>query len=171
MSLWLLLTGALLIQEGLSVTLLLLRAYQEHYFLWAIHFIWLAVTVIQIYIGFYLGKWIQKRFANSKFERWMKKSTHRLDKYIGTSGEAIALMLVAGVVSPAIAALGAAWLDISFTSVLTFALIGDLFWYVSEWATVFGVSHLFGNSVVEIVVVVVGGIAFAVAVRFAKKKF
>src|SRR5665213_634522 len=144
MSLWWLLTVALLVQEGISTTVLLLKAYQEHYPLILIHLIWFVVTVVQIYAGYYLGKWIQTRFKNTKFELWMKKSTHRLDKHIGTSGEAIALMLVAGLVSPAIAALGASWLDISFVSVLIFALIGDLFWYVSEWATVFGVSYLFG---------------------------
>jgi membrane protein YqaA with SNARE-associated domain len=170
MSLWLLLTATLLVQEGLSTTVLLLRAYQEHYPLIAIHLIWLVVTVLQIYIGYYLGRWIQKRFKGSKFELWLKKSAHSLEKYIGTSGQALALILVAGVVSPAIAALGASWLEITFTSVLIFALIGDFIWYVSEWATVFGVTHFFGNPVIEIVVVIVGGIIFAIAVQFAKKK-
>jgi membrane protein YqaA with SNARE-associated domain len=169
MSLWLLLTLALLVQEGVTTTVLLLEAYQQHYPLILIHLIWLVVTVFQIYAGYYVGKWIQKRFAGTKFESWLKKSAHSLEKHIGASGESIALVLVSGIISPVVAALGASWLEISFTRVLIFAGIGDLLWYLSEWITILGLTKLISGAKVEIGVVAIGLIVVALLLQFVRK--
>ena len=170
MTLWLLLTVALVVQEGLSTTVLLLQAYQRHYPLYLIHILWLLLTILQIYAGYYLGKWIQKRFAGSKFESWMKKSTAKLEKMIGERGEAIALILISGIVSPAFAALGASWLEISFTKVLIFALIGDLLWYLSEWVTVIGAAHLFSDVKADSAIVIGTVLILLFMFKFHRKK-
>jgi hypothetical protein len=169
MTLWWLLIGALTIQEGVSTTVLLLEAHQKHYSIFLITLIWLVVTVLQIYAGFYLGKWIQKRFSGTKFEAWLKKSQQSFEKYIGKTGESFGLILVSGLVSPAVAALGASWLDISFMQVFIFALLGDFLWYLSEWITVLGLTQLVAGAHVETIIVIIGFVAVAAFFAFAKK--
>lgn len=142
MSLWLLIIGALTLQEGLSTTVVLLEAVHNHYPLILIHLIWLVVTVAQIYLGYYIGKWIQTRYKYSKFERWLEKYARKLDDSVGKRGELLALLLASAIVSPAATALLASWLDISITRIVTFALLGDFLWYLSEWATVVGANAL-----------------------------
>ncbi|MBA3789196.1 hypothetical protein H0X32_02255 [Patescibacteria group bacterium] len=170
MTLWFLIIISLIVQEGLSVTVLLLKAYQLHYPLFAIHAVWLVVTVFQIYTGFYLGKWIQKRFTDSKFERWMKKAAHKLEGIIGERGEEFALIFMSALVSPALAALGASWLEISFTKVLIFGLLGDLLWYISTWITVIGAAHLLSDVKGDAAIVIGALLVLYFVFKFARKK-
>jgi membrane protein YqaA with SNARE-associated domain len=170
MSLWLLITAALTVQEGLSVLAVLLKAYQLHYSLWIIHLIWLSVTILQIVLAYFLGKWIQKRFAYSKLEVWIKKSVHKLEKSIDTNGEKIALVLLSSVLSPAIAAFAASWLEIPFGNVFIFTLLGDLFWYASTWATVLGAQQILLNAKYGLLILIGIGIIFVLISHFRKNK-
>jgi membrane protein YqaA with SNARE-associated domain len=170
MSLWLLITIALTLQEGLSVLAVLVRAYQLHYSLWAIHAIWLAVTVIQISLAYYFGKWIQKKFKESKFERWAEKYAHKLEASIDKNGEKIALMLLSSIISPAIAAFLASWLEIPFSSVFVFALLGDAFWYASTWATVLGAFQIISIAKYGLLIVIGLAIIFVLISHFRKNR-
>jgi membrane protein YqaA with SNARE-associated domain len=170
MSLWLLITLALTLQEGLSVLAVLLRAYQLQYSLWVIHAIWLAVTIIQITVAYHLGKWIQKRFKESKFERWAEKSAHKLETSIDKNGEKLALVLLSSIISPAIAAFLASWLEIPFSSIFVFTLLGDAFWYASTWATVLGAFQIISVAKYGLLIVIGLAIIFVLISHFRKNK-
>ena len=170
MSLWILITIALTVQEGLSVLAVLLRAYQLHYSLWLIHGIWLFVTVAQIILAYYLGKWIQKKLTDSKFERWIKKSVHKLERSIDKNGERLALVLLSSIVSPALAAFVASWLEISFGNIFIFTLLGDLFWYASTWATVLGAQHFLSDAKYGLLALIFIAIIFVLISHFRKSK-
>ncbi len=170
MSLWILITIALTVQEGLSVLAVLLRAYQLHYSLWLIHLIWLCVTVAQIALAYFFGKWIQKTFASSKFERWVKKSVHKLERSIDKNGERLALILLSSIISPALAAFVASWLEISFGNIFIFTLLGDLFWYMSTWATVLGAQQLLANAKYGLLALILIAICFVLISHLKKSK-
>lgn len=173
MKLWLLIALVLTLQEGLSVLAVLLKAYQLHYSFVGITAIWLLVTVLQIALGYFLGKRIQKRFAGSKFEVWINKHAHKLEKSIDKSGEKVALVLFASIISPGIGAFLASWLDISFPTIFLYSLLGDTFWYASTWATVLGaiqiLSRLKEGLIVVLVVIVLVNVLPYLLKRKVKK--
>jgi hypothetical protein len=170
MNFWLLIILTLTIQEGLSVLAVLLKAYQLHYSLWIIHVIWLVVTSVQIGIGYVLGKWLQKRYAGMKFERWVNKHAKRLETSIHKSGENVALMLLSSIISPFIAAFLAAWLDITFLNVFMFALLGDLFWYASTWAYVLGATAILAKAKYGLIIVLAIAFIFVLISQYRKSK-
>ena len=170
MSFWLLLTLALTVQEGLSTIALLLRAAQLHYSIWIISAIWLAVTVIQIIAGYYLGKWIRKRFARSKFETWVEKQAHKLERSIDKKGEMLGIAVLSSVISPAIAAFLGAWLNISFVSIFFFSLLGDLFWYASSWAYALGAITLLSRVKEGLLILIAIAIVLVVISYSTKRK-
>ncbi len=170
MSFWLIIAGALFVQEGLSVIVVLAEAYKMGYSLLAIHAIWLADTLVQIYLGYIFGKWIQKRFANSKFEVRLKKYAESLDTSIGKRGEAVALLLMSGVISPGITALLGSWLNVSFRNIMIFAVLGDLIWYVSEWVTIIGAEHIASLLRTGTLLILIALIAITLIVKVVRKK-
>lgn len=170
MSFWLIIAGTLFAQEGLLTLAVLLKAEQLHYSLLAIHAIWLIVTLFQIWLGYVIGKWIQKKFANSKFEIRLKKYAESLDHSIGKRGEAVALILMSGIVSPGLTALLGSWLNISFRNIVIFALIGDLIWYVSEWVTVIGATNIASLFRTSTLLILIGVIAIGLIVKIVRKK-
>ena len=170
MSFWLIIIGTLFVQEGLSVIVVLLKAYQEHYPLLLIHAIWLIDTLVQIWLGYVIGKWIQKKFADSRFELWMKKRAALLDDSIGKRGEAVALVLLSGIVSPGLTALLGSWLNISFRNIALFALLGDFIWYASEWVTVIGTSNLASLFRTSTLLILVAITAVGLIVKVVRKK-
>jgi membrane protein YqaA with SNARE-associated domain len=170
MSLWLLITAALTVQEGLSVLAVLLRAYQLHYSIWIISLIWLVVTTIQITIGYYLGRWVRKSFKSSRFEKWVEKYAHKLEKSIDKNGEKIGLILLSSIISPAVAGFVAPWLDISFGTVFLYALLGDLFWYASTWATVLGAEQILSGIKYGLLLLIAIAIVWVAFSHYRKNK-
>jgi membrane protein YqaA with SNARE-associated domain len=170
MNLWLLIIGALTLQEGLSTTVILLDAVHAHYPLLLIHAIWLFVTVLQIVAGYFLGKWIQKRFGNSKAEQWFKKSAGKLEKSIGKQGAELALVIASALVSPAATSFLASWLDLSLTKIFIFTLLGDFLWYLSEWVTVYGATQILSDVKYGFVVLFVIAVAYIAASRLRKSQ-
>src|SRR5277367_4177364 len=59
--LWLLLGSVLLLQEPLSTTFVVLEMVRAHYSIILVHLMWIILTVLQIYLGHVLGKWVQRR--------------------------------------------------------------------------------------------------------------
>ena len=170
MSLWLLIILALTLQEGLSVLAILLRAYQLHYSLWVIHLIWFIATAVQITLAYYFGKWTQKSVTHSKFNRWTEKSVALFKKSVDKNGERIALVLLSTIISPALAAFFASWLEISFGNIFIFTLIGDLVWYISAWATVLGAFQILLIARYGLLVLIALVFIFVLISHFRKNK-
>jgi membrane protein YqaA with SNARE-associated domain len=170
MTLWLLLAATLLVQEGIATTAIFFKAYQEHYSVIIITVLWLVLTVGQIYLAYYLGVWMKRRWANTKWEKRMESFSKQLEDSIGKYGERLALVLGSFIVSPAVTAFVAPWLDISFGNVLIFALIGDLGWYLSEWFTVVGTLHYLLKFKQGTFIVIAVGLVISIGMRLLRKK-
>ena len=170
MSFWYLIALALTFQQGLTVIAVLVRAHQLNYSFWIISLIWLVVSSIQIVIGYYLGKWIKKRFAESKFEKWLQKYVQKLEDLINKRGERVALIFFAYLVLPIIPAFVAAWLDISFLSTFIFTLIGDFLWYMATWAYALGAFELLSRVKEGLIIVIVIAFLLVIITQFKNKK-
>ncbi len=174
MQLWLLLALALTVQEGVTTIALLYKAFQLHYSLLLITILWLVVTLLQIWLGYLFGTYVKKKAAGSKFDLWVERQAKRLEASIHKSGEKFALAVFSNTISPALGAFFAAWLDLSFGNVLLYSFIGDLLWYLSTLATVFGFSKLYagylGNTNLGLLILVAILVLYFGARAFLKKK-
>jgi membrane protein YqaA with SNARE-associated domain len=170
MPLWLLLSSVLLFQEPLSATFVVLQAVRAHYPIILIHLLWLGLTGSQIYLGFILGKWGQRRFARAKFEAWIAEWTHKIDHLIGRKGEKAALIFFTLLTLPFIAGFVAAWFPISVWSVLLFSTLGSFLWYVQVWIGVYGADQFSSGLYSTIINVVVIGTLVSIPFAMWRKR-
>jgi membrane protein YqaA with SNARE-associated domain len=172
MKLWQLLALALTVQEGVTTLALLYKAFQLHYSLWIISLVWFVVTVLQIWLGYLLGVYVKKKSSGSKFDHWVERQSKRLEASIHTSGEKLALAIFSNTISPALGAFFAAWLDLSFWNVMFYSFLGDLVWYLSTLATVFGLTKFFGTSNIKeaAIIIIIIFVVLVLITLFAKKR-
>jgi membrane protein YqaA with SNARE-associated domain len=170
MSFWFVIALTLTIQEGFSTIAVLVHAQQLHYSAWIITAIWAVATALQITIAYYLGKWIQQKFADSKFEDWIKEWSKKFESFAGKYGQQFVPFFLALIISPALGAFLVSWLDLSFVSVFVLTFLGDACWYVSDWAAALGAEALWVRAkeiaIVVFALVILGVIAF----KFLRKK-
>lgn len=147
MSLWLLLAADFVIQEPISSSVLLLAAYQEHYDLWLVSLLFLAMTSLDACVGYWLGLLLKRRFAASRFSAWLARKSERFGRIVGTRGKRMALLIWGPNLFP-YTALITPWFGYSFTENLVLSIIGDtVLWYGSEWLIVFGVKTFVGDPI------------------------
>ncbi len=162
MQLWLLLAGVLTFQEPISSTYVILEAIRAHYPIILIHLLWLVITSLQVYLGYIFGKWVQKRFAASKFESWVARWTKKMGRLVGKNGERVALIFITILTLPVFTGFIASWLPISFWTILFFSILGDLVWYVSVWIGVYGANEFASSLQTTVLVIVVISILFSI---------
>ena len=170
MKFWLLLVAILVIQELASANAILLFAYQQHHNLWLVHGIFLAATTVDIYIGYYFGKWIQKKRPAGKLVVLAKKWAVKIESVMGMTGQKLWLLLLGALNFPHVDAFLASWLNLSFPEIFLFLFLGDLLWYVSEWLIILGVHSFVVNPATAIYVTIGISIILSVIARFASKK-
>ncbi len=163
MSLIWLIVPVFFVQEFASTEATLVLAYRGGISLWVIDMIWIAATVIDIVVWFYVGKYVKERSLRSDWiGRTVGKWSARFDKYVGRMGERFSLILLGFITFPYLAAFIAPWFDLSPVQALTFVFLGDLLWYLFAWGTVFGISMVVTDIRVGIVLVVLVAIAMKV---------
>ena len=130
---WLFIIASLIIQEPATTDAAIFQIRQLHLNLLLINAIWLCATMLDIWIGYTIGKWIQKKFQGTTFNTWSKKWALRIETFIGKRGERFALILLGIINFPYANAFIASWLSIPFRSVFIFLLIGDALYWAIEW--------------------------------------
>ena len=142
MTLWLFIIAALFFQEPATTDTALFQARQNHLNLYLIHCIYIIATIIDIYGGFFIGKWIQEKFKDTRFEKFSHKWADKIENFIGRKGEKFVLILLAVINFPWANAFLASWLKISFKNVLLYIFIGNCIWYGIEWGINLGLRSL-----------------------------
>jgi hypothetical protein len=168
---WLILTIALIFQEVATAGAALLSAHENGLNPWLIHAIWFAATIGDIAIGYYLGKWIQLRFKNSKIDIWAKKWAVKIDRSIGKTGMKISLILLGIVMYPYLLAFVASWLpNLSLEDIFLYTTAGNLIWYIFEWATILGITAAGHNYQLIFAIIAAVGIVAILVVNFIRRK-
>jgi len=146
MKLWLLLTAAFILQEPVTTTGFLLKAYQAHYNLWIIHGLFVVATVVDIAAGYLLGKVLNNKLGTTRFIRYLHKQFDRFKKFAGEKGMIIALLLYSPLIFP-ISAIFIPWLEISIIEAAACIFLGELvFWYGYIWLLVLGANSFVSTT-------------------------
>jgi membrane protein YqaA with SNARE-associated domain len=170
MTLWLLLAAAFIVQEPISSSVILLQAYQSHYNLWLITLLFCAITIIEIIIGYYLGRWIEKKFGTHKLIVSVKKRLETFGASIGKYGKIVGLIVFVPIIFP-VAAIFIPWFDVSLAEAVAYVLIGELiFWYAYEWLLVFGVHSFVTDSRWALFAILCVSVALTFGIKWLMKR-
>lgn len=170
MQLWSLLTLVFLIQEPISTTGVLLRAYELHYNIWLIHLLFIIATVVDVVIGYYIGIFIKNRFKESKFVTYLDKKAEGFSKFLGGKGKIMTLVFYVPLLFP-ISIILVPWFDISLTEALIYIFLGELiFWYAYVWLLVLGVNSFASNARNAFYIIIVISIIFTFGLQYFYKK-
>jgi membrane protein YqaA with SNARE-associated domain len=166
MRLWLILIGALLVQEIATTSVVLLSAHQAGYSILLITLIFILATTFDLVVGYMAGKWVQQRFGHSRLVKWGERTARRFHTYLGKSGSRATLVLVGFVSYAYINSFLASWLEIPPREAALWLFIGDLGWFALEWLLVLGI-HSTGSGVSTELYLSVGiSILFIIGIRF-----
>lgn len=165
------LTITLIFQEAATTGAALLGAQSEHLNPWIVHLIWLATTIIDIAIGFAAGKWVQRRFVDSKLDHWTKKWAVKAEGAIGKTGTKIAILLIAFITYPYLIAFVASWLPtIKLRDIFFYTILGNAVWYTFEWGTILGITAAGHNYELIFAIIAAAGITLILIGNFIKRK-
>jgi len=162
MKTWLLITLAVIIQEPASTDAAIFQARHLGLNLWIVNLIWLAATLVDIYLGYRIGKWIQKKYAGKKFVVVAEKLASKIENFIGRSGENFALILIGVINFPYLNAFLASWLPIRFRNAFVLILIGDAIYWAIEWGINIGVRTHVSDPHTALYIVIFLGLLFSV---------
>ena len=166
MKTWLFIIITLIIQEPASTDAAIFQARHLGLNLWIVHLIWLAATMLDIWLGYKIGKWVQKKFHGTKFELFAEKWAGKFERFIGERGEKSTLVLLGVVNFPYINTFLASWFRIPFKNVFILVLIGDAIYYSIEWGINIGVRHFIVDPHIALYAVIALGLLFSI---FSKK--
>jgi len=138
---YLLLFGTFLLQEPISSGGVLLDALNQHVSVWIIHLFFIVTTSIDVIVGYYAGRYIERRFENSKFVKFCKRKAEELNLYAGRYGQKVMIVVFGQILFP-ISAIMMPWLEVSLLDSLIYLFLGELiFWYALLWLVVLGVGR------------------------------
>jgi hypothetical protein len=170
MHLWLLLASVLLFQEPLSATFVVLEVVRARYPIMLIHLLWLGLTISQIYLGYVVGKWGQRRFATAKAVTWISEWINKADDLIGKKGEKVALILFTIFTLPFFSGFVASWLPISVWSILLFSMLGSLLWYLQVWIGVYGADQFSSGLLTTVISAIIIGTLVSIPFAIWRKR-
>jgi membrane protein YqaA with SNARE-associated domain len=158
----------LFIQEIVSLNATLLYAHKHHIGL-LIFILFILTTVIDLVIGYYLGKWVKGRFTKGKIVVWIQKRVGQFHSYVGKKGRWVALLLLGNFSFPYINAFIAAWLDMPFWESFFWLFVGNMTWYGFMWLIVIGVSSIVHNIAIAFPIILL--IVVVATILFRRWKF
>jgi len=162
MNLWLFIIAAIFIQEPASTDAAIFQVRTHGINLWLINAIWLAATAVDIALGYAIGKWVQKRFAESRLIKASERWADRIADFIGRAGERLAIILIGVINFPYLNAFIFSWLKLRFRTLFILIFIGDAIYWAIEWAINIGVRSVITDSHTALYVVVALGLVLSV---------
>lgn len=124
---------ALFVQEPASTDAAIFQIRELHLNLWFVHSLWLAATVIDIAVGYKLGKYFQTRYLGSAVIQKIKRWTYALEEFVGRKGEVFAIILIGIINFPWLNAFFVSWLRVPFKRLFWLLLFGDLIYWIIAW--------------------------------------
>jgi hypothetical protein len=161
MPLWILVAGVLIPQEFASTAIVFVIALQNNFPIWEINAIWICVTLLDMYVGFTLGKFTREKLQGTRFFNWAERLIQKGRQHLGKHGEKMSLALFGIVDFPYVNAFIGAWLGLPRNMAILLTLAGNFIWFLFLWGTVLGLSSLISNTdIIILILVVVGGLSY-----------
>lgn len=168
--LWIFIVVALFIQEPATTDAAIFLVRQNDLNLWLINGIWLAATVIDIFLGYALGKWVQVRFADTRLVRWAQKWVRLIEDFIGRRGERAVVVLLGVINFPYLNAFLFSWLKLSFRNMFILLFIGNTVYWLIAWGINIGVRSVVGDPHTALYIVIGLGLLFSVVSKAVLSK-
>ncbi len=165
---WLLVTSVLIPQEFASSAIVFVIALQNNFPLWEINFIWLCTTLLDMYVGYILGKFTQEKFHGTRFFYWVERWIAKGRAELGPRGEKLSLALLGIINFPFINTFIGAWIGLPLNMALLLTLAGNFVWYLFLLGTVLGLSAFISNPDIIILILVIAGILSHFLFKFSK---
>ena len=165
MRLWLLLIGALIVQEIATTNIVLLSAHRAGYSGLLIALIFVLATAFDLAVGYLIGKYVQRRFAGSKLVTKAATLARRFERYLGRYGARITLLLLGFVSYAYVNSFLASWLELPAEELMLWLFLGDLGWYALEWLLVLGTRSVSSSLSTELYISVGISILFIATLR------
>lgn len=170
MTLWFLLAAAMIVQEPISASAVLLSAYQSHYNLWLIHLLFSAATIFDIVVTYYLGIFISRKYSHWRIIIYLKGKFETISSFMGKRGKIAALIVAVPLLFP-VSGIIVPWLGVTCLEALVFVFIGEwIFWYGYEWLLVLGASTFARDSHFALYVVIGFSIIISIGLRAVSKR-
>lgn len=167
---WLFIIVSLFIQEPTSTDAAIFQVRHLHLNLFLVNFIWLIATIVDIWLGFAVGKLIQSKFQRTKFENWSFGWATRAENFIGKNGEKFSLILLGVINFPYVNSFLASWLKISFKTIFMLIFIGDAIYWVIAWGINIGVRNFVVDPHTALYVVIGSGLLFSILAKTIMSK-
>lgn len=167
---WSAIIPVFLLQEFASVTALLAYAYKNGGDLLALHFAWVAATLVDLFAGYLVGKWLGDRFRNARLRRWLQRFAEKWQGRVGKSGQALSLLFLGFLLYPYLAAFIAAWAGASLNDTIFYLSLGNIAWYLFSWGTVIGLTALVPNFEWLIVAIIIVALVFSLIFEKIRRK-
>jgi hypothetical protein len=137
---------ALLLQETVTSSTLLVILVNNQYSFILFSSLFLFITITEILVFHRFGKLIQSKSKNSSITHLVSTYISKVDHIIGKWGGSLFLIfLTASVFPPALSSFISTWLHLPFKTKFFSILIGDFIWYLIVWSIVIGTDLLTEN--------------------------
>lgn len=151
---WLFVAFALISQELVAINAVIFKTYNGHYNVILIHLLFIVATLLDIWTGFYVGKFVQKKYPNGKLTRFTKKWIDKFQNYIGKKGKRLAILILGAFGFPYVNAFIVSWLNVSFREATVILTIGNMISYTLLWLIVLGITSLIPNPLIAFAAII-----------------
>ena len=130
----------LILQEMFTLNALVFATHQGLYPPLLIHVLFLIGTIIDIVVGFYLGKFLNTKSSHSKISIYIQKVAGKFEIHTNKYKRWFALFLLGNFSFPYVNSCIAGYLGMSFWESSFFIFLGNMLYYASIWLLVLGIG-------------------------------
>ena len=154
MQLTILIAAVLIVQEFASSAYVFILALQQNFPVWGIHAIWLATTLLDMYVGYAVGAFTRDRLRKTKLAERIGKTAAKMRTRLGPHGERFSLALLGIIDFPYINAFLGAWIGLPLGTTMLLTLAGNFVWYLVLWGAVLGIHTLVSDPDMIILILI-----------------
>ncbi len=162
MGTWAFIIVALFLQEPTTTDAAIFQVRELGLNIWLIHALWIFATTFDMWIGYFGGKLIQKKFKDSRFEAYSRQWALRVESFIGRRGEKFVLILLGIINFPWLNAFIASWLSLPFKTLLILIGTGNAVYWGIAWGINIGVRDTIADPYLALYIVVGIGLLFSI---------
>src|SRR5882757_3603739 len=129
MLLWFTIILVLIVQESFSTNLVLFQAYNAHYNIIVISLLFIAIIIIEIFIGYKVGELLQNKSKKNRLVVRLENYLKKFDGFIGKSGEVVFTIFLALVLPPICSSIICSYLSkMTLKKSYPILFLGDALW-------------------------------------------
>ncbi len=157
-------------QEIVFLNTLLLATHQGIYSPFVIFILFIIATAIDIIIGFYIGRHLQRKTSNTRFGRYVQKISTRFSFAPGNPRRWFTFLILGNFSFCYINAAVAGYLDLPFWESQAYNFFGNILSYILLWYVVGSISSVFKNVYVASGVIILLTLVIIFILRKVKIK-